>query len=168
VARRLARGHGGVAVLYLPEGEDQLGAILTRDLAPIGIQVVAKTFPIGVWLAKIRISGEPYDIVPAVGGGDNYSDPVSVLSEFDPASIPLGDFARFDDPVYTRKLRAAERLTGSARYRAYANLDAEFVRDAVPAVAYDYPLSGDLFSARMGCEVYQPLYGIDLAALCVK
>jgi hypothetical protein len=24
------------------------------------------------------------------------------------------------------------------------------------------------FSARMGCHVYQPLFGIDLAALCVR
>jgi YVTN family beta-propeller protein len=167
-ARRLARGHGGVAVLYLPEGDDQLGAIVTRDLAPIGIQVVAKTFPIGVWLAKIRVAGEPYDIVPAVAGGVAYADPASVLGDFDPSQIPLGNFSRFDDPVYTRKLRAAERLTGPARDRAYATLDAELTRDAAPGVTYDYPLSGDFFSARMGCVTYQPLYGMDLAALCLR
>jgi hypothetical protein len=26
----------------------------------------------------------------------------------------------------------------------------------------------DFFSARMGCESYQPVYGIDLAALCIR
>ena len=26
----------------------------------------------------------------------------------------------------------------------------------------------DLFSARMGCQIYQPQYGMDLAALCVR
>jgi hypothetical protein len=26
----------------------------------------------------------------------------------------------------------------------------------------------DLFSARIGCQTYQPLYGVDLAALCVR
>jgi hypothetical protein len=35
-------------------------------------------------------------------------------------------------------------------------------------VAFGTPLVTDLLSARMGCEVYQPVYlGIDLAALCV-
>ena len=29
-------------------------------------------------------------------------------------------------------------------------------------------LSYDFFSARMGCQVYQPVYGIDIAALCIK
>jgi hypothetical protein len=93
---------------------------------------------------------------------------VSVLSSFDPATIPLGNLSRFDDPTYTRKLRAAEQLTGPARYSAYATLDAELARDAAPAVTYDYTLSGDFFSARIGCETYQPIYGIDLAALCLK
>jgi hypothetical protein len=29
-------------------------------------------------------------------------------------------------------------------------------------------LSYDFFSARIGCQLYQPVYGIDLAALCVR
>ena len=28
--------------------------------------------------------------------------------------------------------------------------------------------ASDLFSARIGCQTYQPLYGIDLATLCVR
>jgi hypothetical protein len=28
--------------------------------------------------------------------------------------------------------------------------------------------SRDFFSARSGCQVYQPVYGIDLAALCLR
>jgi hypothetical protein len=29
-------------------------------------------------------------------------------------------------------------------------------------------LNRDLFSARIGCQIYQPVYGIDLAALCLN
>jgi hypothetical protein len=29
-------------------------------------------------------------------------------------------------------------------------------------------LNRDLFSARIGCQHYQPLSGIDLATLCIK
>jgi hypothetical protein len=35
-------------------------------------------------------------------------------------------------------------------------------------VALASPTNRDFFSARIGCEVYQPVYGIDLAALCVR
>jgi hypothetical protein len=28
--------------------------------------------------------------------------------------------------------------------------------------------SRDFFSARMGCQLHHPVYGIDLAALCLK
>jgi hypothetical protein len=26
----------------------------------------------------------------------------------------------------------------------------------------------DFFSARMGCQIYNPVYGMDLAALCIR
>jgi hypothetical protein len=29
-------------------------------------------------------------------------------------------------------------------------------------------ISQDFFSKRIGCQVYQPVYGMDLAALCIK
>ena len=29
-------------------------------------------------------------------------------------------------------------------------------------------LNRDLFSARIGCQIYQPIYGIDLAAICQR
>jgi YVTN family beta-propeller protein len=160
-ARPLIHRRGGIAVLDLVPGQEQLAAVVERDLAPIGIQVIAKTLPVGEWLTKIRTAGAPYDMALEASGGPEEADPVGVLGGLDPSTT-------FDDPVYARKLRAAERLTGPARDKAYADLDAQFVRDAVPAVPYDYTLTGDFLSSRVGCAVYQPLYGMDLAALCLK
>ena len=77
------------------------------------------------------------------------------------------NFAHFDDPAYNRRLDAAARLTGPARYTAYAKLDADLARNAAPMAALGVWPNRDLFSARIGCQKYQPLYGIDLAALCV-
>jgi hypothetical protein len=37
-----------------------------------------------------------------------------------------------------------------------------------PAAAFATNASRDFFSARMGCQVYQPVYGIDLGALCIR
>ena len=78
------------------------------------------------------------------------------------------DIAYFDESRYNRRLDAAARLTGSRRYRAYGALDVRIARDAAPYIALANPARVDFFSSRMGCEVDQPVYGVDLAALCVR
>jgi hypothetical protein len=40
-------------------------------------------------------------------------------------------------------------------------------RDAVPAIAFASDESLDVFSSRIGCQTYNPVSGIDLAALCI-
>jgi len=59
-------------------------------------------------------------------------------------------------------------LSGPSRYRAYRQLQLELERDLVPAAAFATDASRDFFSARIGCQLYQPVYGIDLAALCLR
>ena len=78
------------------------------------------------------------------------------------------NYSHFDDPVYNRRLDAAARLSGPARYDAYARLDADLAGKAAPLIAFGVVLNRDLFSARIGCQIYQPVYGMDLAALCIK
>lgn len=77
-------------------------------------------------------------------------------------------YTPFDDPSYRRKARAASRLSGPRRYLAYGALDVDAVRNAAPVVAVGNKFSRDFFSARMGCQVFNPVYGIDLAALCIR
>ena len=74
----------------------------------------------------------------------------------------------FDDPSYKRKVTAASRLSGPRRYRAYGALDVDTARNRAPVVSFGNRLSRDFFSARMGCQVYSPAFGIDLAALCIR
>jgi hypothetical protein len=70
----------------------------------------------------------------------------------------------FDDPSYKRKVTAASRLSGPRRYLAYGVLDVDTVRNAAPVVSLGNRLSRDFFSARMGCQVFNPVWRIDLAA----
>jgi hypothetical protein len=79
-----------------------------------------------------------------------------------------GSFSYFDDPAFNRKLRAAAKLSGAKRYRTYSQLALELERDGVPAAAIGTSTSHDFFSARIGCQVYQPVYGVDIAALCLR
>ena len=78
------------------------------------------------------------------------------------------NIAYFSDPAYDRRFAAAERLAGRERGAAYARLATDLARQAAPLVALAVPVRQDFFSARVGCKVYQPVYGIDLAALCVS
>jgi len=78
------------------------------------------------------------------------------------------NLAHFDNPAYNRKLETASVLAGPARYRAYGALDVELARKAAPLVAIATAVHSNFFSARIGCRTYQPVYGFDLAALCLK
>jgi hypothetical protein len=73
----------------------------------------------------------------------------------------------FDDRRYQRKLARAKRLSGPERYLTYGRLDLDLARNAAPLAAYGNLPSDDFFSARIGCQTFG-IYGMDLAALCVK
>jgi YVTN family beta-propeller protein len=172
-ARRLARGRGGHAVMYTcNDAECHQGAqVIQANLKAIGIDVEVKTFPFRQLFDHLGTRGEPFDI-GLIGWVNDYPDPYDFLNLLlSGATIkPTGNsnFSYFDDPTYNHKLAAAARLSGPRRYLAYGKLDAELARDAAPyAALWNYP-ERDFFSARMGCETYQPVYGVDLAALCIR
>ena len=74
----------------------------------------------------------------------------------------------YTDARLARELARISTLSAEARYRAYSALSVELARDAAPWVAYAVGTNRDFFSARMGCQIFQPVYGIDIAALCTK
>lgn len=65
-------------------------------------------------------------------------------------------------------MRAAEQLTGAQRVKAYAALDRDIAAQEAPFAEAMSSERTDFFSARIGCQVEHPLYGIDLGALCVR
>jgi ABC-type transport system substrate-binding protein/streptogramin lyase len=73
------------------------------------------------------------------------------------------------DRGFQRRLEQASVLSGKARFAAYARLDAELARDAVPFAAFSSWTHPDYFSARVGCKVFQGTHHfVDLGALCVR
>lgn len=114
--------------------------------------------------------GEPFDLAVS-GDGSNNTDPAEDLEVFDGSTINAddnGDLSYFNDPAFDRQLHAAAALSGAKRYSTYRQLDLELERDLAPVAAFATNASRDFFSARMGCQLYQPLYGMDLAALCLR
>jgi YVTN family beta-propeller protein len=165
-ARRLAGGKRRSAVLYVCNASpcDQIGQVIKENLAPIGIEVQVKKIPIQATFDRLSRKGEPFDLAPS-GWLSDYPDPAQFLNVL----LTSGVIPTFDDPTYQGKLASVARLSGPARYLAYGKLDADLARNAAPWVAISNSSSRDFFSARMGCQVFQPAYGMmDLAALCIR
>jgi ABC-type transport system substrate-binding protein len=147
----------------------QEAQIIRRDLAPLGIDVQVKEFPIGDFFARIPRRGEPFDL--AVSGWSFADDPWWVLSIFDGRAYKRDgntNLSHFDNPAFDRELDQAAKLSGARRYRTYLRLERELEQDFVPAAPFATNASRDFFSARIGCQLYQPVMGIDLAALCLR
>ena len=173
-ARHLARGHGGHAVL-LACGEPacrKVAQLIRTELAPIGISVEIKTMSSYYAIFnRTGIRGEPFDMALDVWL-PVYPDPSNVLNYlFDGRSIRAvanNNHSYFDDPAYNRKLAAAAQLTGPRRYTAYRALETDLLRNAAPSAPLFNSEEAEFFSARVGCQVFQPIYQIDLAALCLE
>jgi ABC-type oligopeptide transport system substrate-binding subunit len=174
-ARKLAKGHtrGGAAVLYTCNRTicTNTAQILQYDLKQIGIAVQIKQFARGVQFQKQGLRGEPFDIAYE-GWLADYADPYDFVNVLlDGKTIHETNnvnFSYFDDPVYNRKMEAAAKLRGSARYQAYAKLDLDISAHAAPIVVRSYPNNRDVVSSHVGCYVYNPVYGMSLAAVCLK
>ena len=108
---------------------------------------------------------EPWDI--AIDGyGANYNDPSEFINGL--ATDDEFNFTHYHDPRLSRAIRAASRLSGIPRARAYAKIDLALTRDTVPRINFANVIQQDFFSARIGCQVYQPMNGMDLGALCIR
>jgi YVTN family beta-propeller protein len=171
-AKRLAGNLHATAVMYTPNVPPWLqeAQIVRDDLQPLGIDVQIKEFPIGDFFRRIGRRGEPFDLAVA-GWFFGGTDPGQGLIPFDGRTIRASgnqDFSYFDSARFDRQLSAAARLSGPQRYREYDRLELELERDFVPAAPFATAASRDFFSARVGCQVYQPVMGIDLAALCLR
>jgi ABC-type oligopeptide transport system substrate-binding subunit len=145
--------------------------VVKSNLAAIGMTVEIRPWSLADLFARQSKPGEPWDIGLITWSLD-YPDPSDVLNYmFEGRFIgqpQAANMERFDDPIYNRRLHAAARLSGPQRYRDYARLDADIARDAAPVVEFANENHIDFFSARMGCQLYQPVYGIDLAGLCIR
>lgn len=160
-----AHAGGRTAVLYTCDSFPcpEQAQIVKTDLAKIGLQVQIKRLPSATLFARVARRGEPFDLVWD-GEIADYPDPQAMLTQIleDSSVAPT-----FNDPAYQHKLAAAARLSGPKRYLTYGELDLDLARNAAPLAAFGNLTTNDFFSARIGCQTFG-IYGVDLAALCIK
>lgn len=171
-ARALADGNlrGGKAVMYCPNRSPapEVCRLVQRSLAQIGLQVDIRGVCPHCDAHPRR--GEPIDLSLEARRAD-YPDPYDFVRLVDGAAIQrVGGDNRsyFDDPAWNRRIRRARTLVGVARYRAFAAIDVDLMRDAAPVAVYGQVNDRDYVSARTGCFHHQPVYRLDLPAVCVK
>ena len=78
------------------------------------------------------------------------------------------DLTYFDDPGYNRRLDAAMGLASPAREVALGRLAVDVARTAAPLAAVANDRTHDFFSARIGCQRWNALSGLDLGSLCIR
>jgi ABC-type transport system substrate-binding protein len=172
-AKELMGGKTGKAVMYTCNQAPcpERAQLIQQNLKAIGIDVSIKQFPRNVQFAKEGIRGEPFDIADE-GWIADYPDPYDFINKLlDGRTIQEANnvnFSYFNDPAYNKKMDEAAAQTGEARDRAYAELDADIAGNAVPLAAWSVPNNIDFFSARVGCQLFQPVYFMDLGALCLR
>ena len=145
--------------------------VLVSSLKRIGIDVQVKYFEQLTHLRKTGTRGAPFDIAMGAWSVD-YADPASffgVLLNGDNLR-PTGNynFAYYDDPRVNAKIRKAGSLRGSARRKAWADLDVDLMRNDPPWAPYFHTTRAEFVSRSYGCFVYHPIEGVDLAAACKK
>jgi ABC-type transport system substrate-binding protein len=167
-ARRLAGDERHDAVLYTCNRPDCTSStqILRSNLDAIGIDLEVHEFPEDVYFDALAAPDRPWDMA-RFGWAMDYADPFNFINSlYGPDAV--AEPSNFRDPGMWRRMEAASRLSGEERLRAYAGLDRDLAARAAPAAAVSSGTVDNFLSARMGCEVLHPLYGLDLAALCFR
>jgi ABC-type oligopeptide transport system substrate-binding subunit len=145
--------------------------IVQFNLKQIGLNVNTHLFARAVQIDKEGTRGEPFDIT-SEGWIADYADPydfINVLLSGDSLhDSNNNNVAYFNDPKYNKLMNQAALLSGSARYKAYGNLDVNMMAQNPPWAARNNFNDRILVSSRVGCFTYNSTYSVDLAALCLK
>jgi ABC-type oligopeptide transport system substrate-binding subunit len=174
-AAALARGNlrSGRGIFYCSNRfpAPQQCQIVQANLRAIGLDVDIRLFPRAIYRPIDRPGrGEPYDMVISSWRSE-YFDPYDFLFFVEGSTIrATGNVNNsfFDDPTFNARIRRARQLTGIDRFRAFSELDHAIMRDAAPLAVFGVANERHYVSARTGCYHYQPVYGYDFPALCLR
>jgi ABC-type transport system substrate-binding protein len=175
-AKALANGHlrGGKAILYAPASPLKLTIAqnMQLQLDEIGLEVEVRDLPEYVTNAAYRgrlgDPDEPWDLALVVWTPD-FVDPYGYVNRLlDPQSVGGTNLTRFDEQRYLDLMQNAARRVGTARARAYADLDLALGSEAAPVVPMGVLNEATLVSARVPkrCMLLRP--SLVLTTVCLR
>jgi ABC-type oligopeptide transport system substrate-binding subunit len=134
-----------------------VGELVRDDLARIGIRLTVRS--LADPLAHARAHPGRFDLL-FTGTSAKYPDPVGFLRR----ALHGNGGSRA-----SALLRHAARLDGTRRAAAIGAADVGLMRAVVPVAPLATDAAPELFGARVGCRIAQPVYfGVDLAAMCIR
>ena len=146
---------------------DSVVTLLQQELAPLGVNLdVHRVTQADDFFGSVLPNPAAFDLT-FFGWAADYADPYDFLNLLFDGSLPDNADYSFYNGFDASLEQAAAMTPGPARDAAYAQLDHDIAVQApmVPLFNADH---ADLFSARIGCQVYQPLFGMNLNELCVR
>lgn len=168
-AKVLAAPHAGqtATVLSCPLARCiNQAAIAKSTLEALGLKVV-------VWQAasrsqQIQIEQDPASAfdVSAEEWLLDYPDPVDVINMLTHTGSPQ-NASIFSDPAFDAREDAAAVLGGAGRAAAFASLDEDLMRQAIPIAPFAVGNQRDAFSSRIGCQTFNAV-GMDIVDLCLR
>jgi peptide/nickel transport system substrate-binding protein len=174
-ARELAHGHlrDAKAVLYTSDFQLPVLAaqVAARQLEQLGLDVTVKRIPDHItsvnYLETLTVRGAAWDIA-LVLWTPNIPDPHAYLNLLLESQLFGGEtLPRLHSRLASAELdRAIGLPQGSARNRAYAQVDAMLAREVAPVAPLNVVDEATLVSDRVGCMVLRPV--LDLAVACLK
>jgi len=149
-----------------------LGQVLKYNFTQMGCNVNIKLFQGFQLYVADGTKGEPFDAAIA-GWNQDYPDPYDfidiLLNGQNIHAANNNNLAYLNVPKVNRLMAAANRKIGSARYRAYGNLDILLTKSYAPWAAYDNRNVREFVSSKTGGYVFQPANAsADLGTLYIK
>jgi peptide/nickel transport system substrate-binding protein len=166
-ARALAAGRfrdGKITIYYRSSGTINLAQyeVVRRDLVNLGFDssnITARGFSGGQIYTAMGRRGTDADIGVSMGWCSDYPDPADWIFRL----LFHGDdfnYSQMNIPKWNRKIEAAARLVGPKRFKAFARLDLDIMRQVAPiAVARTFN-NRYFFSDRVDPKslIYQGIY----------
>ena len=143
-----------------------IAQVLAYNLKQIGIDVEVRYFDTVTLTEKSAIRGSRSTSQCSAGRAD-YAEARGV-SRAAPQRRRCREAGALTTRRVTRRVDAANRLTGEARRRAWADLDVDLMRNNPPWAPPCTPSAASFVSRSTGCVLIHPVYGFDIAAVCKK
>jgi ABC-type oligopeptide transport system substrate-binding subunit len=144
---------------------------VARQLARIHLHVTVVSLPSDALYLKTSTPGAPFDITDG-GWATDYVDPADYLVPIATRSgikaAGATNIAYYVDKSTEASIAHAVTLVGAARDAAFADIEWNLRTKQVPYIATAISTRPTLFSSRVGCQVNNPAYGLDLGALCIR
>jgi len=149
-----------------------LGQVAKYNLSQMGCDVNIKLWQGFQIYVGDGTKGEPFDAA-LVGWNQDYPDPYDfvdvLLNGQNIHAANNNNLAYLNVPKVNRLMAAANKKVGTARYRAYGNLDVLITKNYAPWAAYDNRNEREFVSAKTGGYIFQPANAsADLNTLYLK